>query len=142
MKARGLGSSLYTIRKVASADMSSYLSAADMGIAFYKPGLSKLATSPVKVTEYLACGLPVVLNAGIGDSEAVLNDSGAGAIVSQFTAPEYGRALAKIEASLDDVEAARRRSRDVAQRLFDLRSVGCERYLRLYERVLTTDQGK
>ncbi len=138
MKDHSLGTTHYTVRRVASTDMPSYLSAADAGIAFYKPGLSKLATSPVKVTEYLACGLPVILNAGIGDSDAILNDSGVGAVVSQFTSAEYAKAWAKIEVVLGDVSATRRRARDVAQQLFDLRSVGCERYLRLYERVLPT----
>ena len=54
----------YAVRKVAPADVSSYLSAADAGIAFYRPGISRLGTSPVKVSEYLACGLPVVIERG------------------------------------------------------------------------------
>jgi glycosyltransferase involved in cell wall biosynthesis len=136
MQERSIGSSQYTVQRAASADMPSYLSAGDAGIAFYKPGFSKLATSPVKVTEYLACGLPFIINAGIGDSDALVTDERVGALVHNFDAGEYGRATAVVTALLEDVEGTRQRLRATARRLFDVRGVGLERYARLYETVL------
>jgi glycosyltransferase involved in cell wall biosynthesis len=136
MEARGINESQYTVHKTASGDVASYLSAGDAGIAFYKPGPSKLATSPVKVSEYLACGLPIVINAGIGDSDSLITDEKAGALINSFDANEYARAVSEIDRLASDALQTRRRMRELAERLFDVRSMGIERYARLYENVL------
>ena len=136
MSERGLDSNQYTVRAVASAEVPSYLCAGDAGIAFYKPTFSRLATSPVKVAEYLACGLPLVINAGIGDSDALITREGVGALVNDFNEPEYARAISTIENLVRQAAETRKQSREVAERLFDVRTVGVERYVRLYERVL------
>jgi glycosyltransferase involved in cell wall biosynthesis len=135
MSERGVGAGQYTVRAAKSADVPSYLSASDAGIAFYKPGFSKLATSPVKVTEYLACGLPFIINAGVGDSDALVRDEKAGALVQEFSAAEYGRAASSVIDLLSDALGTRRRLRLTARRLFDVRGVGLERYARLYSEV-------
>jgi len=131
---RGVNLDQFTVRNVATADVSSYLSAADVGIAFYKPTFSRLATSPVKVSEYLACGLPVIVNAGVGDSDTFVAAHKVGAVTKDFHDDEYERTLAIIENLLAGEISAR--SRTVAENYFDVRSVGLERYSRLYERVL------
>jgi glycosyltransferase involved in cell wall biosynthesis len=136
MAERQLEPDCYTIKQVASRDVPSYLSAADAGIAFYKPGFSKLATSPVKVTEYLACGLPVIVNSGIGDLDTLITDRNLGSLVKEFAQPEYDQAIAALDQSLQDPEAARQRARQAAEQLFDVRGVGVESYARLYERIL------
>jgi glycosyltransferase involved in cell wall biosynthesis len=135
MSERGIRTTQYLVKKVVSADVPSYLSAGDAGIAFYKPGFSKLATSPVKVSEYLACGLPMIMNAGIGDSDALAEEFKVGVLVNEFSAEEYRRAAAEIERLVHRREG-RTKVRAVAENLFDLRRVGTERYASLYERVL------
>ena len=47
---------------------------ADAGLSLIKPCLSKRSSSPTKVGEYLAAGLPVVSTAGIGDCDRQLAD--------------------------------------------------------------------
>jgi glycosyltransferase involved in cell wall biosynthesis len=136
MRARGITESQYTVRGAASSDVASYLSASDAGVAFYKPGFSKLATSPVKVSEYLACGLPFAINAGIGDSDALVRGEHVGALVKDFTSPEYAQAAATLLQLAADTGETRRRTRAVAEKLFDVRGIGVERYSQLYERVL------
>ena len=126
----------YAVRSVAPADVPSFLSAGDAGIAFYRPGVSRLGTSPVKVSEYLACGLPVVINAGIGDSDELITKEEVGSVVAGFNEAAYAGALDTIEALTRDVKATRSVTRAVAERLFDVRDVGVERYARLYETVL------
>jgi glycosyltransferase involved in cell wall biosynthesis len=135
MNEHGIGTTQYLVKKLASADVPSYLSAGDAGIAFYKPGFSKLATSPVKVSEYLACGLPMIMNAGIGDSDALAEEFKVGVLVNEFSPEEYDRAAAEIERLVNRPEG-RTKVRAVAENLFDLRRVGTERYASLYERVL------
>jgi glycosyltransferase involved in cell wall biosynthesis len=111
-----------------------YLSAADVGIAFYKPTLSRLATSPVKLAEYLACGLPVVINAGVGDSDTLISTERVGAVVRRFNETEYREVLSTIGGMV--CTEVRQRARSVAEKFFDVRRVGVERYARLYEKLL------
>jgi len=136
MKARSIDESQYQVRSVQPVEVGSYLSASDVGIAFFKPGISKLATSPTKVAEYLACGLPVIMNAGIGDSDAMITNEKVGVLLENFTHADYEKGVTAIEQFVVHAEQNRQRIRDVAKRLFDVRQVGVERYTRLYESVL------
>ena len=136
LKEREIAPASYTIKSVSSEDVSSYLSASDVGIAFIKPCFSKFASSPTKNAEYLACGLPLIINSGIGDSDSLIRSEGVGALVTDFTQVEYGAAETTILEMLEDPYQARLRSREVAERLFDVSRIGLERYASLYDEVL------
>ncbi|HSP63510.1 MAG TPA: glycosyltransferase [Pyrinomonadaceae bacterium] len=138
MSRRGITATRYTVLGAAPSDVWSYLSAGDAGIAFYKPAFSRMATSPVKIAEYLACGLPLVINAGIGDSDAVITAERIGALVSNFNEGEYADAAKVVGGFVGYPGQTRRRAREIAERLFDVRRVGVERYGRLYESVLAS----
>jgi glycosyltransferase involved in cell wall biosynthesis len=135
MRERGLSEQQYKILALPPADVASYLSAADAGLAFIKPCFSKIASSPTKNAEYLGCGLPLILNAGIGDSDALITRENAGALVSEY-APEAYRAAAQTIRQMARDAATRPRMRDIAFRLFDLQAVGTNRYARLYRNIL------
>ena len=135
LRARGVGDEDFLVRKVAPADIPRYLKAADVAVSFIKPCYSKLSSSPTKLAEYLAAGLPVVCNAGIGDVDAVVEGERVGVIVRELNHAAYQAALAEVEALAGEPGAAAR-SRDAARRHFDLAGVGGERYRRLYRRVL------
>lgn len=45
-----------------------YLACADLGLALRKPSFSMQAVAPIKLGEYLLCGLPVVAINGVGDT--------------------------------------------------------------------------
>ena len=133
MSDRAVNSNQFTVLNVAPAEVASYLSASDVGIAFYKPTFSRLATSPVKVSEYLACGLPVIVNAGVGDSDTFVESQTVGAVVKDFNEREYKQTLVAIENLFaGDI---RERARTAAESFFDVRRTGLERYARLYEKV-------
>jgi glycosyltransferase involved in cell wall biosynthesis len=99
-----------------------------------------MATSPVKIAEYLACGLPLVINAGIGDSDAMITAERIGALVSNFNENEYVAAANVIEGLVGYPDQTRGRAREIAERLFDVRRVGVQRYGRLYENVLASQK--
>lgn len=136
MRARGVSESDYTVRAPAPRDVPSYLSAGDVGLAFIKPCFSKLASSPTKYAEYLGCGLPLIINAGVGDSDVLITREKVGALVHDFDEREYADSIAVIEGFAGSPEQTRRRTREVAERLFDVRRTGAEKYLRLYRDVL------
>jgi len=136
MKTRGIAADNYTVLAAMPRDVSSYLSASDAGLAFIKPCFSKLASSPTKYAEYLGCGLPLIINAGIGDSDALIAEERVGASVADFNEAEYVRVAHIIDEFARDAAATRALTRATAERLFDVRTVGVERYARLYETVL------
>jgi glycosyltransferase involved in cell wall biosynthesis len=118
----------------------SYLSAGDAGIAFIKSCFSKMASSPTKAAEYLGCGLPIIINSGVGDSDQLVTHERAGAMVRDFNAAEYDNAIRTIETFASQPDETRAHAREVAERLFDVRRVGRSRYIDLYERVLNPGQ--
>lgn len=121
--------------------ISDYLSLGKAGLAFYKPGLSKKARCPTKVGEYLACGLPVIINSGIGDTEEMINKEGVGVIVQEFSEPEYNRVSKELKIILEDGEALRKRCRAAAEKYFSL-DMGVERYMSVYNRLPNACLGK
>ena len=135
MKSRNVGTESFSVLTVASSTVPSYLAAADAGLAFIKRCVSKVASSPTKNGEYLACGLPLIINAGVGDSDSLIHDWKAGVLIESFTEEEYAEAGRNIEAMVA-APAARRDARSIAEQLFDLNAIGAKRYATLYERVL------
>lgn len=138
MRARNVGVENFSVRAAASAEVPSYLAAADVGLAFIKRCVSKIASSPTKNGEYLACGLPLVINAGVGDSDLLINEWNAGVLIEDFGEEDYLKAEGEIETIMRE-PTVRERARLVAERVFNLETVAGERYASLYERVLDQD---
>ena len=134
MRSRSVPADQFSVLSVPARVVPSYLSAADAGLSFIKRCFSKIASSPTKNAEYLACGLPLIINAGIGDSDALIHDWKAGVLLEDFTEDEYSRIGSAIEAMAAQ-PGARASARATAEHVFDLQTVGAERYAALYERV-------
>jgi len=133
LQRRGVSHNDAVVRWARFEEMPDYLSAADVGIAFIKPCLSKRASSPTKYAEYLACGLPLVINAGIGDSDALVEGEGAGVLVHAFTSTAYDQAAQELQHHL---RRGREAFRAVAARRFSLEGCAYPAYQRLYQRLM------
>ena len=136
MVARGIGEDHFSVRSVSPQEMPAYLAAADAGICLNKSGFSRIASSPTKNGEYLACGLPIIINSGIGDSDDLVKQSQAGVMMDDFNDRGFDAAWTAIQALVNDPNI-KRRLRCVAEKLFDLETIGGERYARLYESVFS-----
>lgn len=123
------------VRLVAAdfAEMPAVLAQAHVGIALIRPQPSKAGSSPIKVAEYLASGLPVVVNEGMGDTDELVQRHSAGHVVRSFDDAELSRAGHAVVELASDVQA-RRRARGLAESEFDVVEGG-RRYVALYERV-------
>jgi glycosyltransferase involved in cell wall biosynthesis len=66
------------------AEMPANISKYSFGFSICKlnAGVSLKAAMPTKVAEFLACGRPVVINAGLGDFDGYLKDYGAGIVLT------------------------------------------------------------
>ena len=136
MRARGIGAEHFSVHAVTPAEMPAYLAAGDVGISFIKRCLSKLASSPTKNAEYLACGLPIVINSGIGDSDHLVNQTEAVVLLEDFSEQEFDSAWNAIKEIVNDSNI-KTKARVTAETVFDLKTVGGERYARLYESVFS-----
>ncbi len=135
LQKRGIGEKDYKICKVSPAEVPGYLNAADVAVSFIKPCFSKLSSSPTKMAEYLAAGLPVICNAGIGDLDELIESDRVGVLLRDFNQESYLRALAELKELEREVTLPTRCRRSAIAR-FDLVGIGGARYRRLYERIL------
>ena len=131
----GINENDFLVSQINPEEVPRYLKAADIAISFIKPCYSKQSSSPTKIAEYLASGLPIVCNAGIGDLDQVIQKNQVGVLLSEFSPAAYFKALDEIEVMRSDATLAAR-LRAVARQEFDLSTVGRTRYRRLYERLV------
>ena len=137
LRAEGLTEAEIIVRKLPPHEMPSHLAACDLGVSFIKSCFSKKASSPTKVAEYLACGLPVVLNGDIGDQAELAEETETCVVVDSFDGDELERAVMRALTLASRPHAARvAAGRAVAEARFGLESVGVARYQRLYERLV------
>jgi glycosyltransferase involved in cell wall biosynthesis len=120
--------------RVTPDQVPTVLAGADAGLSFILPSPSKRASSPTKVAEYLAAGLPVVSNAGIGDCDALISSNQVGVIAELSVEGhlEGARALTRLLAD----PTLRERCRRIAEEHLSLQRVGGPRYASVYERLL------
>src|SRR5262245_36307029 len=116
LEARGVPANDYAVTWARHADMPAYLSAADAGIGFLVPGLSTRSSSPTKYAEYLACGLPIVVSAGVGDVDDLVERTGAGIIVADHSPEAYASAADRIRVLAVPSNRDRWRARSEARR--------------------------
>lgn len=122
----------FLVKEASHNDIPDYISDCDAGFIFYKKTFSRQACCPVKFAEYLACGIPVILSAGIGDTEAIVEKDEVGVIVREFSRFGYEKAIDELLLMKKDDIQLRQRCRAVAERLFSLES-GIEKYYRVYD---------
>jgi glycosyltransferase involved in cell wall biosynthesis len=131
----GLSASDYCLRHSPPDDVPRHLAAADIGLALARPGFARRATSPTKVAEYLAAGVPIIATAGIGDLDSRLAQARVGVLLPRLDRPAFTGAFAAMQALRQDPDLGER-CRRVAHLHYDLRTVGGPRYRRLYTAVL------
>ena len=130
---RGIPRSDYTITAIEHSRLGELLAAADAAIALIRSGASKAASSPTKIGECLAAGLPIVAT-DIGDVKPLLYGSGAGLVLSDFSGRAYRAAAHDLAAMLADPGTAVRCVATAEEHL-SLRAVGLPRYDALYRAV-------
>jgi glycosyltransferase involved in cell wall biosynthesis len=113
LQASGLGADQAFVTKAPHAEVPAYLSAADFAFATIKPAPCRLFCSAIKVGEYWANGLPVLLPPGIGDDSAIAEREGGGAVFD-LTQPQSLAAALEHLASLLQQPAYREQPKQLA----------------------------
>ncbi len=114
-------------------DVPLYISLFDVSIFFIRPTYSKKASSPTKQGEIMAMGIPLICNAGVGDTDRVVQDYKAGIVLSELNEENYR--LIDAERSLFD----REKTMKGAKEFYGLEE-GVRRYLQVYLQLLKKNE--
>ena len=136
LRRHGLEGAPIETRGVDFAQMPGALTSAHVGICLLRQASSKSGSSAIKVAEYLACGLPVVVNAGHGDiGEDLVTRYGAGHVLRDYSTAQLELAARETVRLIGDVDA-RHAARRLAVEQYDVVE-GVRRYAELYGRATT-----
>lgn len=115
-------------------EMADIISHYSFGLSICKidAGPSLKAAMPTKIAEFLACGRPVVLNAGLGDFDEYIQEFNAGVLLNGTPEELQVRALQLMELLVDP--GTPDRCRQLAEKYFDI-DKGAKKYLDLYEQM-------
>lgn len=91
----------FFINYVPHSQVPSYLSGSDFAFANYKPGNFTRYLSPVKVGEYWAAGLPVLIPEGIGDDYRIIESEKIGSVF-RFNERQLEMAFVRLKAILSN----------------------------------------
>ncbi len=130
----GVNSDDFWVGAVRPDEVPAYLAKARLGLSFRKPTFSQIAASPTKIPEYLAAGLPVVCNSGIGDVDDLLEKERVGVVVRLFNDEVYTEIADQALALANDTQLRERCIRAAHQR-FDLLHIGRNGYCNVYRRL-------
>ena len=141
MAGAGFPRSDWTAMQVPPALMAAHLSAADAGLSFFKVrNFANAVASPIKFAEYLACGLPVVINPGVGETGRIVQQYRVGVVVDPGDPVATGEAAACILGMGRDDPDLRSRCRAAAEQELSL-DHAVERYLEAYRLVMARRRG-
>ena len=126
----------YFVRHASRTEVGEWLSASDAGLAFIRSESCERGSSPVKIGEYLAVGLPVVVTDGIGDYSDLIERERLGVVVKELTAGSYLESTDRLNSLWAEGNSLRERCRAVAEANISIQLTGAERYQAVYQELL------
>jgi len=122
----------FTIQRGERAEVPSLLAQSTVSIFFVKPAYSKKASSPTKMGEILAMGIPLIANTDVGDTAWLFEKYACGALVQDFSLASYQKAIQALPTIL---QIPAETLRETAVAYFGLEE-GIKRYEAVYKAVL------
>lgn len=139
MKICGVPADWAEIKSVDHSDVPREIARMDAGIILRKPAISQVASAPTRLGEFLACGVPCLGNAGVGDMEQTLEGEGVGVVLKNFERGELEGAIRRLLLLARDPVIADR-CVEVARRYFSLEQ-GVQKYDRIYQDLAKSSAG-
>lgn len=90
---KNIPDSAIIIQQAPRALVPTYLSLSRASIFFIRPTYSKISSSPTKMAEIMALGVPIFSNTGVGDVDTQIKEAHAGISISQFKETDYKQAI-------------------------------------------------
>jgi glycosyltransferase involved in cell wall biosynthesis len=131
-KKYNLESTDFIIKFAQRQEIPTYAHASDFSIFFIKPAYSKKSSSPTKMGELLAMGIPLICNTNVGDVELIMKKINAGFCIEQLTEETFIETTQQIESwNLTQPQEIRENSKQ----FYDLENGG-NLYLAIYKQLL------
>lgn len=126
---RGIPTEEIIVKRVMHSEVPKYITVFDFSIFFIRPTFSKTASSPTKQGELMAMGLPILCNAGVGDTDLIIEKYNSGVVLGKLNEEMF----LNCELKKTDFQAPQIRSG--ALEWYNL-SKGVEKYYKIYLEVL------
>ena len=114
-----------TVLSVPYQEMPSYIQYIDYAIFFIRPTFSKQASSPIKQAEFMSMGIPIICNAGVGDTKEIVLEHNAGYVFDEMTLTAFDKFNFK------DLSFEKEKTMNAATTIFSLQK-GVEMYNTIY----------
>ncbi|MDB5263191.1 MAG: hypothetical protein JWQ14_2472 [Adhaeribacter sp.] len=128
----GLGKEEFVIRFAKRDEVPVFAAASDVNLFFIKQSYSKIASSPTKLGEILALGVPVICNGKVGDVKEIIQFTDSGIAIDDFDTDSYEKVISYLPELLKKSPATIRHN---ATDYYHLDNA-IEKYYRLYKQVL------
>ncbi len=116
-----LGDQNYEVISIKHEDIPELLASSDIGLSFFKgKNFSNTIASPIKFAEYLSCGLPVVINPGIGDTARIIEQYKIGIVIDPEKPEQLNSGVATLLKMLDTDPGLRQRCHAAADKELSL----------------------
>jgi glycosyltransferase involved in cell wall biosynthesis len=120
------------VKEADRGEVPQLLKASDVNISFIKPVYSKISSSPTKLGEVLSVGIPVIVNAGVGDVQSIVEYTNGGYVLQSFTENEFEKIIEALPQLMKkDSESIRKK----AAHFYSLQH-GIELYRKCYNELL------
>lgn len=118
------------VESVLFKDMPKRLVKHDGSVFFFTPNISKLGSSPTRMAEILAVGIPVLTNPGVGDVSNIVEEFGVGELLNSLDPKEVKISCDNFMKLMQKQNIAQT-CRKTAENLFSLES-GVNKYHQVY----------
>jgi glycosyltransferase involved in cell wall biosynthesis len=122
-----------TIRAMKPADVHLAIQRQSAAAMFFRPGTAKLGSSPTRLGETLGCGVPVIVNEGVGDVADIVRKYRVGVVIEGESKEQMNEAVESLLTMLDDHELPTR-CRTAAEQIYSLEN-GTNAYDAIYKRI-------
>lgn len=132
-KQYGLQQSKLEIMSSSPNDIASNIADLKAGLLYFTAGISKLGSAPTRMGEFLACGIPVIGNRGVGDMASLIEKYQVGLVIEDGSQKSIDQALDNLDELYQDKELSKR-CRYAAEEYFSA-DKGAEKYRKVYKAI-------
>lgn len=126
-----------SLKSVRHEEVSGEIDRMDAGVFLIKPTFSKNGSSPTKMGEFLACGVPCLSNAGYGDVKQILEENDVGVAMESFDTNTKRNAIRDLIQLASDPDTSTR-CRETAESYYSLEE-GVAKYNQVYRTVASDE---
>jgi len=113
-------------------DIPKYAHASNFSIFFIKPAYSKKSSSPTKMGELMAMGIPLICNSNVGDVALIMNKVNAGFCLDKLALPSFKEIIPKLKSWQENTPE---NIRENSKQFYDLQN-GLNLYIDIYQKIL------